>query len=223
MESNNKTNNILLNENETLKTLIKFIYLIDLKDSYTKMHSENVSKYATILAKELNLEDEDVELIKIGALLHDIGKIGIPDYILTKKQPLTENEFSKIKNHTIIGEIILPNNGYEKIKQMIRSHHERIDGKGYPDGLSGSQIPYFARILSVVDSFDAMTTQRSYNTKKSFEQAFIELKKCSEKRINRYGELNQQLDPNLVNVFIKVLKNNPDLTEDIKKYNLSNN
>ncbi len=207
-------------EKTILDVLKKIVYLIDAKDSYTKMHSENVTKYALLLGRQLNFEEEDLKIIEIGAMLHDIGKIGIPDYLLTKNSCLTDSEFGLIKNHVIIGESLLPNEGYEKVRMMIRSHHERIDGKGYPDGLKGSEIPYLARILSVVDTFDAMTTQRSYNKIKTLNESFKELSRVSKKSFNLNDEFICQLDPYIVTAFIKMVKNNYELMEDFKKRDL---
>lgn len=207
-------------EKNILETLKKIVCLIDIKDSYTKMHSENVTKYALLLGKQLNLEEEDLKIIEIGAMLHDVGKIGIPDYLLTKNSCLTDSEFNLIKNHVVIGESLLPIEGYEKVKMMIRSHHERIDGKGYPDGLKSSQIPYLARILSVVDTFDAMTTQRSYNKIKTLDEAFNELIRVSKKYLNLTDEFICQLDPYIVTTFIKMVKSNDELMEEFNKKDL---
>lgn len=202
---------------DVIKTLIKLIYLVDSKDSYLKHHSENVTKYVLLIGNELNLDKNDLEILRIGAMLHDIGKIGIPDYILTKNSKLSDNEFEIMKRHVLIGEALIPMEGFEEIKKMVRSHHERIDGKGYPDHLKGTQIPYFARILSVADTFDAMTTQRSYNKVNTSNEAFDELRRVSKKQINCENEDTiQQLDPYIVNAFIKSIKNNKILMEELK-------
>ena len=209
-----------IHDKNVLKTLIKVIYLIDSKDNYTKKHCENVSRYALLLGKGLGLEKDDLDIIEIGAMLHDVGKIGIPDYILIKNSSLTYDEFELMKRHVTIGEALLPNEGYDKIKNMIRSHHERIDGRGYPDGLKGSNIPYFARILSVADAFDAMTTQRSYNNPKTLDEAFNELLKVSSKQIKNENEFVQQLDSHLVRVFIQLIKNDPEIMQEFKEKDL---
>lgn len=206
------------NKKQLFQVLIKLNYFIDLKDEYTKRHSENVSDYVVLLGKELNLPKKQLELIRLGGKLHDIGKVGIPDSILKKSGPLSSQEFEIMKRHTLIGDAILCDDSYKEIKQMIRSHHERMDGKGYPDGLKGKEIPYFARMLSVVDAFDAMTTQRTYNKRKTLDEAFCELRRASRIEIDSNGEMRQQLDPDLVDIFIQAFEKNPVL---MKKFELS--
>ncbi len=205
------------NQKEVLDVLMKLNYFIKLKDEYTTMHSDHVSEYAVLLGKKLNLSDEDIHLLQIGGELHDIGKVGIPDAILRKGSALTDQEFNIMKRHTIIGDAILPSKGYEQIKSMIRSHHEKMDGTGYPDGLKGEEIPYFARILSVCDTFDAMTTQRSYNKMKTLDEAFEELRNASKLQPNRFQELHQQLDPELVESFIQAVKEDIPLMQEFRK------
>lgn len=206
------------NKQEVIDTLLRLNQFIRLKDGYTQMHSEHVSEYAVMLAKELGLSQEEIHLIKIGGELHDIGKVGIPDAILQKQGRLTNQEFDIMKRHTIIGDAILPDREeFSEIRKMIRHHHERIDGHGYPDGLKGDEIPYFARILAVADTFDAMTTQRSYNRMKTLEEALIELQRSSVLAPNRFGELSQQLDPDLVRHFIVAIQKNPTLMHHFAK------
>lgn len=200
-----------------IQSLLKLNKLIRLKDSYTAMHSDHVAVYGVMIGREAGLNDEQLELIRIGGKLHDIGKVGVPDVILQKKTNLTDQEFEIMKHHTIIGTEILPNEGYQEIRNMIRHHHERLDGKGYPDELKGEQIPYFARILSVADTFDAMTTQRSYNTRKTLEEAFLELQRVATPIIDSYGEITQQLDPVLVEYFLKGFIKNEKLLEEFRK------
>lgn len=208
---------ILDDERTVLDTLMKLNYFIKVKDSYTMMHSDHVSDYAVLLGKELNLDNNALEVLRIGGELHDIGKIGIPDAIIRKQSGLNDQEFDIMKRHTVIGEAILPSNGYQEIKQMIRSHHEKMDGTGYPDGLKQEEIPYFARILSVADTFDAMTTQRSYNRKKTLEEAFQELRRSSQLQPNRFGTLSQQLDPELVEHFIHAVQKDEKLMERFRQ------
>lgn len=195
---------------DVLYLLIKLIYILDFKDSYLKTHSENTAYYIVLLGKELNLDKNDLTMLKIGAFLHDIGKIAIPDYLLIKEDTISDSEFETIKSHVIFGESLLSIEGLNDIKMMARSHHERYDGKGYPDGLKGDEIPYFARILSVVDTFDAMTTQRSYNKIKTSEEAFQELIKVSNNK--EY----QQLDPHLVKAFINAIKKDKESMNKFK-------
>lgn len=208
-------------DDSTIKMLLKLIDVIDVKDNYTKLHSKNVSKYALILGKELKFSEEQLEVIELGAMLHDVGKIGVFDFVLMKKRPLTVDEIDMLKTHVIIGDELLSVEGYEEVRKMIRGHHERIDGRGYPDGLKGTEISYFTRILSVADTFDAMTTKRSYNCPKTLEEAIIELYRISNKQINEDGNIIiQQLDPYLVNSFVKAIKKDLKLMEYFEKRDL---
>ena len=210
----------LEDQNAVLETLMKLNSFIELKDEYTKMHSDHVSNYAVLLGKNLGLSEEELRILRIGGELHDIGKVGVPDTIIQKQGGLSDEEFEIMKRHTIIGDLILPNEGYDDIKKIIRSHHEKMDGTGYPDGLKGEEIPYFARILSVADTFDAMTTQRSYNRKKTLEEAFTELRRSARLEPNRYGKLSQQLDPILVESFIQAVVNDSKLMEEFRKQDI---
>lgn len=207
----------LENKDAVIQSLLKLNKLLRLKDSYTVIHSNHVAEYGVMIGREAGLTVEQLELIRIGGKLHDIGKVGIPDVILQKTLNLTEEEFEIMKHHTIIGSEILPSEGYQEIKDMIRHHHERLDGKGYPDELKGEQIPYFARILSVADTFDAMTTQRSYNARKTLEEAFVELRRAATPVTDSFGEITQQLDPVLVEYFLKGFAKNEKLLEEFQK------
>lgn len=178
------------------QTLTSLAAAIDAKDSYTKGHSEKVTHYATTIGKELGLNRKQMESLKYASLLHDIGKIGIPDAILNKPEKLDDGEFEVIKGH--------PELSYHIIKDIdflndtldgIRYHHERMDGRGYPKGLQGDQIPLIARILSVADAFDAMTSKRVYSTAKSTELSILELQSCS----------GTQFDAKVVDAFVNAL------------------
>ncbi len=150
-------------ENLSLQAMMTLAQTIDAKDKYTKGHSTRVASYAKQLAKYLNLPETEQENIYFMGLLHDIGKIGVPDYIITKSQKLTPEEYSIIKKHTTTGYDILKNFGeIPNIEQGARWHHERVDGSGYPDGLKGDEIPMPVRIISVADAYDAMTSKRNY-------------------------------------------------------------
>jgi len=182
----------------SVKTLIS---VINAKDRYTYGHSERVVLYSRLMANKLNLSKKDKENLIYGAYMHDIGKINIPKEVLMKKMPLTNEEWEMLKQH--------PENGVEIIKTIdslsgampiILHHHERYDGKGYPYGLKGEEIPFLARILCIVDSFDAMTSNRPYNKRKTYEEAIEELKRCS----------GAQFDPELSNAFIEVIKENSE-------------
>jgi len=144
-------------------SLRAFAAAIDAKDPYTRGHSERVAAMSRTILKSLGLAEEQQHKIWIGALLHDVGKIGVEDEVLRKAGKLTEAEFEQMKAHTVIGaEILTP---IEQLKDMIpaiRSHHEAWNGRGYPDGLKGEQIPLYARIVAVADTFDAITTNRPY-------------------------------------------------------------
>jgi|LGOV01.1.fsa_nt_gb diguanylate cyclase (GGDEF)-like protein/putative nucleotidyltransferase with HDIG domain len=169
---------------------------IDAKDVYTGKHSELVTKYALLLAEKLKFSERDKQLLRVGALLHDCGKIGIPDNIITKLSRLTPVEFEIIKNHTVFGNNIVKHIVKSSaIVSCVRNHHERWDGNGYPDGLKGEDIPIFARIVCVVDTFHAMVSARPYRSAISKKEAFIELRKSA----------GSQFDPALVEVFIEMI------------------
>lgn len=177
---------------------------VDAKDSYTKNHSDRVSYYSVLLAKALNLPEDEVELIRDGGLFHDIGKIGIPDAILQKAGKLTDDEYHDIKNHPSIGEHILkPAKIFDNIIPMVKHHHERYDGRGYPSSLKGEDIPLCARIVCIADSFDAMTSDRSYRPRFTLYKALDELKKCK----------GTQFDPTLVDLFVPEILNNKEQIE----------
>jgi putative two-component system response regulator len=146
---------------------------IEAKDSYTQGHTERVSQFAVFLAHKLNLPLEEQDALYKGGILHDIGKIAIPDAILNKPGRLTPEEFNTIRTHPDRGEkICRPLNSMKESLSIIRGHHEKLDGSGYPDGLKGDQIPAVARIMAIVDVYDALTTNRSYRTALSPEVAF---------------------------------------------------
>ena len=159
---------------ETLNVLVR---AIEASDPYTSGHSMRVSAYAEAIAKQIGLPQNKIDLIKSAALLHDIGKIGIDKNILNKKGRLEDEEFEKIKSHPEIGASIIADLSYlSNISGIIRHHHERNDGKGYPDGLSYDNIPLETSILTIADSFDAMTTNRPYRSSLSLETALKEIK-----------------------------------------------
>jgi putative nucleotidyltransferase with HDIG domain len=172
------------------------IATLELKDPYTRGHSERVATYALELAKSCGkYTEEQLKAFNYACLLHDIGKINIPDQILMKPTGLTKEEYEIIKLHTIVGA-----NAVSKVFALnssidvIRSHHERWDGNGYPDQLKGDEIPYLARITAIADAFDAMTSTRSYRSALTIEQAYIRI----------LDGKNTQFDPNLVDIFQKI-------------------
>lgn len=149
---------------------------IDAKDHYTQEHSKNVSKYGVVLSRKLALSESEIEVIKYAGLLHDIGKIGISQEVLTKKGQLSDREFEILRKHPVIGANILKDVKFlEKEVPIVLHHHERYDGTGYPHGLKGREIPLGARIMAVVDAYDAMTTDREYRRKLSTDEAVREL------------------------------------------------
>lgn len=179
-----------------LDTIRALAAAIDAKDPYTKGHSERVAKMALALAQELNLSDREIENIEYAALLHDIGKIGIADNILGKDSSLTNREFDKIKEHTVMGaKIIEPVDFLKNSYETIYHHHEKYDGKGYPDGLKSEDIPVLARIIAVADAYDAMCSDRPYRKKLNNDKILKELKDQSGK----------QFDPKVVKALISVL------------------
>jgi len=179
-----------------LETIRALAAAIDAKDPYTKGHSERVAEASIAIAQELNLSDQDIENIEYTALLHDIGKIGIKDKILSKKSSLTDQEFDKIKEHTIMGaKIIEPVDFLKNSYKAIYHHHERYNGKGYPDGIKSEGIPILARIIAVADAYDAMGSDRPYRKKLNKDKILKELKDQSGK----------QFDPEAVKALISVL------------------
>lgn len=169
---------------------------IDAKDPSTRGHSDWVSKYALMIGRALDFTDTQLESLKYAGYLHDIGKIGIPDGVLGKPDQLSLDEWRLMKKHPIVSSKILePVQLPSVIKEAVRHHHERFDGKGYPYGLSGESIPLESRILAVADSFEAMTSDRPYRKALSDEQAVTELKRCT----------GSQFDPNVVEAFLESL------------------
>lgn len=170
---------------------------IDMKDEYTGKHSEQVSRYSMMIAEKLDLDSDLKYALRLGGLLHDVGKLSIPDSIIQKNGKLTIEEYNVIKKHPLIGydivkELVDDNN----IMSCIRWHHERCDGKGYPDGLKGKNIPLVSRIICVADAYHAMTSTRSYRKEFTKEVAINEL-------INNVGT---QFDKEIVDVFVKLIK-----------------
>ena len=181
------------------------LYALDAKDHYTFGHSVRVAYYSLILGKEMKLNEEELYDLEMASLFHDIGKIGIPDKILLKPTRLDDEEFQEMKKHPVrSAEILKGFDSFQKIVKSIRHHHERFDGTGYPDGLSGNSIPLFARILLIADTFDAMTSSRPYRKGLPFKVAYDELDEFS----------GSQFDPNLVAAFIAGMKKEEEKKED---------
>jgi putative two-component system response regulator len=169
------------------------VHALEAKDAYTSGHSTRVSRYAVKTAVQLGYTGERLEHVRLGGELHDIGKIGTREDILNKPGPLTPEEFEHIKGHAALGERILAPALAESptVLRIVRSHHERMDGGGFPDGLVGAQIPAEARILAVVDAFDAMTTNRAYRASRTPAEAVDELRRCTQ----------SHFDPEVVDAF----------------------
>ncbi len=176
------------------------VLAVDTKDRYTKRHSEDVARYGVFLAREIGLAPELIRTVEIAGMLHDVGKIGIPDEILRKPGRLTDAEFAAVKQHVALGDLIvrdLPD--IELVRAGIRHHHERWDGDGYLDRLAGEDIPLIARILAVGDAFSAMTTTRPYRKALDVQTALRRLEDAS----------GSQLDERLVRVFIRAIETHP--------------
>lgn len=170
---------------------------IEAKDSYTRGHSDRVAEYAQKVALKMGFPREKAEMVKKVAQLHDIGKLGINESVLNKKEKLTEEEWQAIKEHPVTGEEILrPVFLDEKMLALVRSHHEHYDGTGYPDGIRGKDIDILAQVVSVADSYDAMTSTRAYRKSLTMEQAVAELNKNS----------GTQFNPRIVEAFLEVLR-----------------
>ncbi len=179
------------NRNLFIQTTIALGSAIEAKDAYTHGHTERVTKYALAIARQMEASgicefpSKFFENLYIAGLLHDIGKIGVSESILTKQDKLTDEEYEVMKTHTTRGaEILAPLTGFEEVINGVKYHHERYDGKGYPDGLKGEDIPIIAAIIGVADTFDAITTDRSYRKGMSKEIAIAEIQKYSEKQFN---------------------------------------
>ena len=180
--------------NESIETFTGFI---DAKDPYTHGHSKRVATYTRLIAKEMGFEGEDLDRIYYIALLHDCGKIGVPDNILCKPGKLTDEEFQIIKSHTVRGgEILSHFKSLENVSEGALYHHERYDGRGYPEGLAGHDIPLIARMICVADSYDAMNTNRVYRNKLSTERIISEIE----------SNKGRQFDPEIADVMLGLLR-----------------
>lgn len=172
---------------------------ITAKDNYTGEHSKRVTSYCRLFAKFLGLDDISTDNLLKAASFHDVGKIGIPDSVLLKEGKLTDEEYDTIKLHPVIAaNIFSVSDIFKDIVPIIKHHHERYDGNGYPDKLKGENIEYLARVLSLCDSFDAIVSRRPYKDERSIQSALEEIKRCS----------GTQFDPNLADKFIVLVNNN---------------
>jgi putative nucleotidyltransferase with HDIG domain len=187
------------------KFILAMVNALDAKSHWTRGHSERVANYARRIAQTMGFNGNGLKRLHLAGLLHDIGKIGTYDYLLDKPEKLNDKEFEIVKRHPVEAVRILKHiDEFSDILPIIRHHHERIDGKGYPDGLKGDEIPMGARILHVADSFDSMTSDRPYRPAPGKEYAISEF-------IKHRGT---QFDPQVVDAFLKILKKEPVLDQN---------
>jgi diguanylate cyclase (GGDEF)-like protein/putative nucleotidyltransferase with HDIG domain len=184
-----------------LDTVTSLAFAIDAKDHYTQGHSQKVSAYAALIGEALGLNDLEVEEIRLGGVLHDIGKVAIPENILNKNGPLNPEEWETMKSHVTFGAKILePLTPLARIRDMVLHHHEFFDGSGYPHALLGEKIPLGARIIAVADAYDTITSDRTYKKARAAAEALAELERCA----------NAQFDPNVVAAFVRAMKAMPN-------------
>ena len=191
----------------TIKTLA---VAIEAKDYYTRGHSDRVTRYAVDIAQEMGLPRKEIRVIQQAGILHDLGKLGVDDAILRKPDKLTDEEYNLVKKHPELGEhMLMPLKFLKDEKPIVRHHHERFDGKGYPDGLKEEAIPLGARIIAVADTFDAMTSDRPYRPIYPMDKAVEEIQRCS----------GTQFDPSVVEAFLKLIKSDKyvELQERLEK------
>ena len=196
--------------NETIMAIAR---TVDAKDTLTSLHSQRVSEYSVMIAKKYGFGEKELDNLRKAALLHDIGKIGIPDAILNKPSKLTEEEYERMKSHVTLGaEILKDFTLVDNASEGAKYHHERYDGTGYPEGLAGKEIPLYGRIIAIADAFDAMTANRVYRKRMPFEKVMSEL----------HNGRGTQFDPELLDMFLELIENGDidtaslysDLSED---------
>ncbi len=191
-------------EQALLDTITALAHAIEAKDGYTSSHCEKMTGRAVAVARALGLPDQEVENVRLGAILHDVGKIGIPDAVLNKPGKLTAEEYEIMKQHAVIGaRIVQPVAALQGVVPIVRHHQERYDGSGYPMGIAGQEIPLGARIIGVVDTYGAMTEDRIYRKAPGHERAVNELIRFA----------GQQFDPDIVEAFINLMNEHPELAE----------
>jgi len=189
-----------------LETIGALRLAVEMKDEYTRGHSDRVSRYSVLIGEKFGLDAGEIETLRISGLLHDIGKIGISEEILLKKSRLTEDEFEAIKTHPRKGMVILSAvSAFSKATEYVGCHHERIDGSGYPQGLTGDKIPLGARIISVADAFDAMVSDRNYRPKRTKADALEIIRQ----------ERGLQFDAAVADCFLKTAEEDPDSIDEI--------
>jgi len=182
-------------EKTYFETISALALAVDAKDRYAYGHLDRVTEYVLMIGKRLGLDEEDIEALSAGARIYDLGKIGIPDEILKKEGPLNDEEWVIMRRHPEIGEsIIKPVRSLQHLCDLVRHHHEKLDGSGYPDGIKGEEVSPLVRILSVADVYDALTTAQPYRPKKSKQEA-----------INTLRSMKDHLDQDIVNILVEAL------------------
>ena len=182
-----------------LDTVTALANAIDAKDHYTQGHSQTVSRLAAQIARQMGLPDSLIEEVRLGGILHDIGKIGVPESVLNKPSRLTPEEYELMKSHAVLGREdsrAAQGEGHRTDSGMVRHHHEMVDGTGYPDRLKGEKIPLGARIITVADCFDTMVSERAYKPGRTVDEAMEELRRCR----------GTQFDPDIVEAFARSLE-----------------
>ncbi len=193
-----------------MDTIVALRLVVDAKDIYTRGHSDRVAYYARMLGEKLSLGEDDLEKLRIAGLFHDVGKIGTSDDILSKSERLSKDEYEEIKKHPLQGAHILSAvSMFKEVVPIVKCHHERVDGKGYPEGLYGDEIPYFAKIISVADAFDAMMSDRQYRSKLELGTAIEQLN----------GGRGTQFDTGIVDIFVGLLANFEEIQEELEVLN----
>ncbi|TDD39208.1 HD-GYP domain-containing protein [Actinomadura sp. KC06] len=186
-------------------TLAALCQAVETKDYYTRGHSERVSRGSVMIAQEIGMRADRVEAIRYAGMLHDVGKLGVPTKVLQKNGPMTEEEFAAIQLHPMRGLEIVREIGFlDEALAGIMHHHEKMNGRGYPMGLAGEEIPEFARVIAVADAFDSMTSTRSYRPARSVEEAVAELRRC----------MGDHFDPEIVEAFLRALERDPWVPPD---------
>lgn len=191
-----------------MDTIAALRLVVDAKDIYTRGHSDRVAYYAVRIGQSLGLPPDELETLKISGIFHDVGKIGTADDILSKAEALSRDEYEEIKKHPLKGAHILSAvSMFQEVVPIVKCHHERIDGKGYPEGLTGDAIPFFAKIISVADAFDAMMSDRQYRTRLGLDGAIGQLRDGA----------GSQFDARIVEAFVSLLDEYPAMQQEIRR------